>query len=184
MKKIFLLPFFIMLLFTFTACETQDALDPRPVINAGQYVRLDITKRLFSIDHLNETLFGGSLTTPGGNVVKYELFVRRANSSAVVTGNYVKLLTVTSFPSEISITPEMIATALGITTSDLQYGDVYRFLGYSYDANGNVADYNSLSATVKSQEGMKQGYKFMTTMSQDTNIISENLETTFNNYQL
>jgi hypothetical protein len=184
MKKIFIIPTFILLLFAFSACETQDSLDPRPVINAGQYVRLDITNRLFSIDHLEETVFGGKLTAPGGNVVKYELFVRRANSSGVITGNYVKLLTVTTFPSQLSITPEMIATALGISAADLQYSDVYRFLGYSYNANGVVADYNNLSATVKTQASMKQGYKFMTTMSQDSNIINLNLTTTFNNYQL
>lgn len=183
MKKIIYTFVSAFLLFCFSSCETQDSLDPRPVIVDGQYVRLDITKKLLAFDHINEAVFGGTLTTPGNNVASYDLYIRRRNSSTVTTGNYVKIgPTITSFPHELLITPQMIADALSIQVSDLELGDFYLFLGYSKSFDGTIVDYNKLSATVKSQPGMKQGYKFMTTMANDITISSQGA--TYNNYQL
>jgi len=185
MKKIFLLPI-VAMLFLASACEKEDSLDPLPVKDAGQYVRLDITNKVFAHDHMDATVFGGELTTPGNKVQKYELFVRRTNSNGIVVGNYVQLLTVESFPAELSITPQMIATALGINVADMAQGEVYRFLGYSYGFDGQVINYNNLSATVKAQAGMKQGYKFMTTSVLDDYFPSHTIDGVFgyDNYQL
>ena len=184
MKKIFLLSAFILVFLTFSSCQKDDSLDPRPTIVDGQYVRLDITKKRLSFDHLDTAVFGGTLTAPGGNVQKYELYVRRTNQFGVTTGNYVKLpLEVTTFPYELSVTPEMIASALGVPASSLLKSDVFRFLGYSYNSEGKVADYNSLSATVKTAPGMKQGYKFMTDLVDDSELTVDKLSA-FNNYQL
>ncbi|WP_309642596.1 hypothetical protein [Flavobacterium sp.] len=184
MKKIFFAPIFTLLFFAFSSCETQDSLDPRPLIVDGQYVRLDITKKVLTSDHLDTAVFGGALTTPGNNVQSYDLYVRRHNVNDVITGNYVKLLTITSFPTELAITPQMIADALSIPRSDLLAGDVFTFLGYSKGFDGTIVDYNKLSATVKAQAGMKQGYKFMTKLASDTSINNEQLNLYFNNYQL
>lgn len=163
------------------SCETQDSLDPRPVIVGGQYVRLDITKKLLAFEHLDEAQFGGTLTTPGGNVEKYVLKVRRKNPNGITTGNYVELLTVNTFPYELIITPQMIAAALGIPVTELQFADFYLFLGESYGFDGKVVNYNNLSPTVKTQPGMKQGYKFMTSLQLDQTIIDQ---PNYNNYQL
>lgn len=188
MKKILLLPILCTVLLSFSACEREEALDPRPVIVDGQYVRFDIKNQVLTSDHPETAIFGGTLTTPGDNVAKYELFVRRTNSFGVTSGNYVPLLTVQNFPSDLIITPQMIADALGISVTDLQSSDTYRFLGYSYSTSGVKSDYNSLSSTVKSQTGLKQGYKFMTSYLSDAVIAGYIDEDTgilkFDNYQL
>lgn len=180
MKKIIAL--LLLAGLTFMSCDTQDSLDPRPVIVAGQYVRLDITNKMLAGQHINETYFGGTLTAPGNNVQKYVLKVRRRNPYSVVTGNYVELLTVTSFPTELKITPQMIADALDLQLTDLQIGDYYVFFGEAYGFDGTVTNYNNLSATVKAQAGMKQAFRFVTTLETDANVASQT--PTFNNYQL
>lgn len=169
MKKLILIPLSFMF-FTFSSCEKDESLDPLPTVVAGQYVRLDITKKVLAFEHINETEFGGILTTPGNNVAKYELFVRRTNAQGVISANYVLLKTITTFPVELKITPQDLATALNLQLSDLNSGDKFRFLGYSYNANGKIADYNSLSTTVKIQPGMKQAYKFVTGLENDINL--------------
>ncbi len=186
MKKIFLIPFLLTMLASFSGCETQDSLDPRPVIVDGQYVRLDITNKVFALEHPETAMFGGMLTTPGNNVQRYELYVRRKNAAGIITGNNVLLLTVNSFPYELKITPQMIADVLGITVSDLQIGDFYGFSGVSYGFDGSKVEFINLSATVRSQPGMKQGYRFVTSSLTDAAIenFSDELNgLTFDNYQ-
>ncbi len=167
---------------SFASCDKQDSLDPRPIDVGGQYVRLDITNKMLASEHIDETYFGGFLSTPANNVEKYVLKVRRRNPNSVITGNYVELLTVTSFPTELKITPQMIADAIGIPVTSLEVGDYYVFFGEAYGFDGKVTNYNNLSSTVKTQPGMKQAFRFVTTLATDANINI--LNDTFNNYQL
>jgi hypothetical protein len=187
MKKIFFLPALFLLLFSFSGCEKDESLDPRPDMVAGQYVRLDITNKVIAIEHIDSAMFGGTLTAPGGNVQRYELSIRRTSPDGVVTGNYVKLLTVQSFPTQLEITPQMIADALSIPVTDLKAGDIYRFSGASFSANGTKMDYSNLSATVKAQTGLKQAFRFVTGSLTDLSIAGlTDTETgiiTYDNYQ-
>lgn len=162
MKKIFLFPVFLLLLLS--SCEKDDSLDPRPVLVAGQYVRLDITRGVLNFDEINTTSFGGLLTTPGGNVSSYNLYVRKTDIFGFA-GEFKLLKTITSFPTDLSVTPSEIATALGVPLSSLVYGDIFRFYGESFDSSGNRADFYSLSNTVQSTPSMKQAYRFITTMT-------------------
>lgn len=171
-----------MAMFNFSSCETEDARDPRPIIQGGQYVRLDIRDKMLASEHISETKFGGLLSTPNNDVQKYVLKVRRKNPDGITTGNYVELLTVTSFPYQLQVTPQMIADAVGIPVSGLQEGDVYVFFGEAYGFNGYKTNYNNLSATVKTAPGMKQAFRFVTTLQNDNNIATS-IEN-YNNYQL
>jgi len=182
MKKIFYLTVFVLAVFNFSSCETEDARDPRPVIVGGQYVRLDITDKMLASEHIDDTQFGGTLSTPAGNVQRYVLKVRRKNPNGVTTGNYVELLTVNTFPYQLKVTPQMIADAIGIPVTSLERGDVYVFFGEAYGFDGTKTNYNSLSATVKAQAGMKQAFRFITTLETDANIA--NSYETYNNYLL
>lgn len=182
MKKIFYISVLVLALFNFSSCETEDARDPRPVIVGGQYVRLDITDKMLAFEHLDDTKFGGLLTAPSGNVQKYVLKVRKRNPVGVTTGNYVELLTVNTFPYQLEVTPQMIATAIGVNVTDLEKGDTYVFFGEAYGFDGTKTNYNNLSATVRAQAGMKQAFRFVTSL-QDDNGIETSYET-FNNYQL
>ena len=168
MKKIILLPVMLLAFMSFTACQ-EDSLDPLPTKVVGQYVTLDITQATMEFNDIENTAFRGILDAPGKNVAKYELFVRRRTPNGVITSDLVLLQTITSFPYELNITPAQIAEALGVDRSVLQIGDVYRFIGYSYDASGRKAGYNNIAAIVRSTESMKQGYKWSADVKAEIN---------------
>lgn len=174
MKKLILLPL-LFLAFLSVSCEKDESLDPLPTKEIGQFMRLDITTDRLNFNDVNNTAFGGHLTNPSGTVVRYEMFIRRTNAAGVITGDYVPFLTVNSFPYELAITPAMIATSLGLTVADLENGDFYRFIAYSYDAAGNKVGYGNLSRTVQTTKALKQGYRFNT-------ILTDNLTAVVNNY--
>lgn len=177
MKNFFLIPIFVLTLFTLSSCE-DDSLDPLPVKVNGQFMKLDIdiNHKQMNLDHIDETYFGGVLSCPSSNVAKFELYVRRTNSSGELTGDYVPLMTISTFPYDLKITPAQLAQALGLQVSDLKRGDFFRFYGYSYDASGNVADYRSLASLVRTTRALEQGYRFNTDLS-----TTEFLDPDYNN---
>lgn len=162
-----------------SSCSKDESKDPLATIVGGQYVKLDITKKLLDFGNMATTSFGGKLTAPNNNVVKYELYVRYTNSNGFTNDNYVLLKTITAFPVDLDVTPNDLAVALNLNVSDFKSGSKFRFLGYSYDSNGSVLDYNKLSSTVKSQPSMRQGYKFLTQLESGVNLTNF-----FDNYAL
>jgi hypothetical protein len=170
MKRIALL--FIAFLFTgfFISCEKDDSLDPRPVEVGGLYARLDITNKVMKSYDLENSYFGGMLTNPSGKIVKYNLYVKRRDGNGV-SSEFAFIKEITSFPVELKIYRADLITALGLTPDSTGFGDEYFFYGESFDAQGNRADYYSLSATVQGAPGMKQAYRFKTT-SQDLNYFN------------
>ena len=125
------------------------------------------------------------MTTPANNVAKYVLKVRRTTPNSVITDNYKAIKfgtedTIRSFPLDLRITPQMIADALQIPVSTLQIGDKYFFYGEAYGFDGTKTTYNNLSATVRIQPGMKQAFRFVTSLETDSNI--NNFGATYDNY--
>ncbi len=179
MKKILVIPFLILTFFSFSSCEKDDSLDPRPVLEAGNYVRLDITKKRLNIDAINTTSFGGTITTPGNKVVLYNLYVRKKDIYGFAT-DFKLIKTINTFPYELDITPADIAIALNVDVSTLVFGDTFRFYGESFDAAGNRADYYSLSATIQGAPSMKQGYRFVTDMTNTAGFSDLELAATDN----
>lgn len=162
MKKIFLICFLASFI---SSCEQDESLDPRPLIVPGQYITLDI--KLFDnfIDayNINTSAFKGTLASPGGNIVKYELFIRRKNSIGnYENGDFALFRTITSFPYLLEIKSQDIADFYDIDISEVKRGETYEFLAYSYDSNGVKSGYTNLSGVVKTTESMKQGYRFKT----------------------
>jgi len=180
MKKIFLLPAFFFAFLSFSSCE-DDSKNPLPKQVIGQYMKLDIDPSHWQMDYndIANTYFGGTLSSPGGTVVKFDLTVRRTNPDGDTTSDYVPLMSITSFPYELKITPTMVAAALGLQVSDLKDGDFYRFYGYSYDSSGRQATYRDLSSLNKSTPEMEQGYRFNTNLT--TAIIPPNAVDPYNN---
>lgn len=166
MKKIFLASLTALSLFSLFSCERDESLDPRPIIVTGQYMRLDITHKRLNVDDIDNTYFGGALAAPGlGNpVVKYNLYVRKTDINQFAT-EFKPLMTITSFPTELKVTPNDIATALDVPVSSLVFGDVFRFYAESFDAAGKRVDFYNLSTTVQSTASMKQAYRFITDMT-------------------
>lgn len=179
MKKLFLLPIFLLVAFSFSSCE-EDHLNPLPEKVAGQYMKLDIKTREMDMKDIENTAFTGTLSNPSGNVVKYELFVRR-RTGGFLTGDYALMQTITSFPHELRITPQMVATALNLNVSDLANTDVFTFFAYSYDAQGKKAGYLNLARIIQITAAMEQGYKFNTRLIM--NPLPLDAEVPYDNHQ-
>ena len=161
MKKLFLLPIFLLVAFSFSSCEDDD-LNPLPTKVSGQFMKLDIKTREMDVSNPETAAFTGTLSNTSGDVVKYELYVRRRTGN-FLTGDYVLMQTITSFPYELKITPQMVATALNVDVSDfIVDSDVFTFFAYSYDAEGNKAGYINLARILQVTASMNQGYKFNT----------------------
>ncbi len=171
MKKLFFIFTIVFFFLIFSSCEKDESLSPTPSIVAGQFVRLDITSRLMDFDNPN-TFFGGTITAPGDNVVKYTLKVKRRNSS-VFAADFSIIKEVTTFPFDLKITPQDFASAVGLQLSDLKANDNYVFSAESVGKDGSVINYNNLSSTIKSQPSSKQAYRFYTLFATGANFTSK-----------
>jgi hypothetical protein len=170
MKKIKLIPLLLFFILV-SSCQKDDSLDPRPVLVEGSFMKLDITHKRFNIDDLSNTTFGGMLTNPGGKVVKYNLYVRRTDTDTNQAGEFVLLRTITSFPLDLEITPQEIATHIGLPITSLKAGDTFRFIGEAFDANNTRTDYYNLSSTIQSNpESYKQAFRFGCIMGNNSTI--------------
>jgi hypothetical protein len=171
-----------------SSCEKDDSLDPRPIIVQGQYITLtNISKKVF-YDNVPTSNFEGVLKDPSGKVVKYNLYVRLKDQNGIL-GQYKLLKTITSFPHQLIISRDEIATALGVPVSALLVGGLYNFWGESFDANNTKTDFNSLSTVVKSNSSLQQGFRFKTQSltntpenNPPTNVLTNNTYTDFDNY--
>lgn len=179
MKKVYLLPIVILALIGFISCE-DESLSPLPIKVEAQYVILDVEQRSLDFNNLNSTAFIATLSVPSNNVSRYELFTRRRSAGGINTGDLVPLETITSFPHRLVITPEKLASALGLSLSDLQDGDTYRFIAFTYGADGTKVGYNDLSATLRNTDTMKQGYRWSTNLSSTLDpLVPFNIYTPF-----
>lgn len=182
MKNILFIPFLLLAFLSFSSCEKDDSLDPRPVIQDGQFVRLDITSKRLNVNQSETTFFGGTLTKPGSNnpVVKYNLYVRKIDIYGFAT-DFVFLRTITTFPADLKITLPEIAEALNVPVSSLVFGDKFRFYGESFDSAGKRADFYSLSATIQGTPSYKQAYRFITDLTDNSGMSDAELAV-YDNY--
>lgn len=173
MRKILFTICALTILSVLSSCEKDQSLDPRPQLVSGQFVRLELTydhKYLiakssavinpeFTDAEIQDHYFGGMLTNPSGNVKTYNLYVKKVDLYNNST-EYKLVKTVTSFPYDLRVTLADIASALGLTVNDIKALETFYFYGESFDAKGNRAAFNNLSATVQSAPTMFQGYRF------------------------
>ena len=145
--------------FIFQSCEKDQSLDPRAPIVTGMFARIDITSKVINPNDFANSYFAGVLTNPSGKIVKYKLYVRK--SDGIGSTNAVLFKTITTFPYELKIYASDLQAALNLPVEN---GNNYFFWAESFDIDGNRADYYSLSSTVQGSVGMKQAYKFYTTI--------------------
>jgi hypothetical protein len=163
MKKIFLFSIISFSLFSLSSCDRDESLDPRPILVDGNFMRLDITSRKINFDDLSNSYFGGMLTNPGGNTVEFNLSVRRTDTDTNLSGDFVHLRTITTFPYELKITPQEIVDALNIPLSGLKKYDVIRFIGEAKDSQGRITNFYNLSPTIQSNQAYyKEAFRFGT----------------------
>jgi hypothetical protein len=178
MKKYILL--LVSSLFLLISCNEDEFLRPRAELIPGAYVRLDITSKRINIAQPNESFFGGIISTPGNNVAKYNLYVRKTDIFGVA-GSFVPFKTFTTFPADLKVYTSDLASALGISNSDIVFGDNFRFYGESFDQNNVRSDYFSISSVIQSAPSMKQGYRFVTDITDASGVTQSELDA-FDNY--
>ncbi len=164
MKNIFLL-LIAFTLVTFTSCEDEEKTrvpfgDP---VNPGAMVTLAKNTLVIDVTNISGTSFDITLDAPSNNVESFDITVRKVTAN--VATEYYPLRTVTSFPSDESISAADIAAALGLDVTDLGAGDRFDFLGTANGTDGSVVTYNDLDADLASEGGQNQGFKFVTYIS-------------------
>lgn len=78
-------------------------------------------------------------STQDGNIVSHDIIVGLDDSESPPADGVV-LRTLTSFPQEIIITKEEVATALGISIEELESNSFIYFGGRSTDEDGNIIE--------------------------------------------
>ena len=183
MKKLISNVFLIMLAsMLVVSCDKDESLDPRPVLVSGQFIKFDITSKIFNFVDINNTKFGGLLTTPGNKVKNYKLYVRM--SDAVNPANDFTLIKeISTFPTDLYFTPQDIATTLGIPLSDIKKGNTFEFYGVTFDEAGKRVDLSNLSAVVRANStAYKHGYRFVTAIEDTSNYRAIDFEV-INNWE-
>lgn len=152
----------LLVLLSLTSCEKDESLDPRPDLVPGKYVVLNVSNKYIDFNNISTSSFDATLTSPSNAIVRYELFVRRRGSNGIITSDFKLFKTITSFPFELKVTLQEIATVLNEDIATFEQGDIYQFSAYSYDVNGVRTGFLNLSNVLQSASSMKQAYKFST----------------------
>lgn len=158
MKRIFLL----LLTVAFFSCEDESRI-PTPDRVEGAFVFIDKTKPVIDVTQIATSTFEGVLNNPSGNVVKYDLYVRRVSGG--VAGDYALLESITSFPYNLSVSAGDVAAVLGLQLSDILPGDRFDFWAETFDANNVKTTFNELSSFAQAEVGVKQAYQYNTYVS-------------------
>lgn len=174
MKKLLLLSIFVVG-FLNNSCSKDDSLDPRPVFINGDFVRLDITRSRLDVTNLNSTSFGGMLTAPSGKVAKYNLYVRKTNIYGFTYDDFKLVKSITNFPTDLIITPSDLSTALNVPVTSFALGEVLRFYGESFDNEGKLTNFYSLSSPVQTVTAYKQAYRFGSDFTDAAGVSPANL---------
>ena len=145
-----------------SACEDKDK-NPLNVFeledSAAPYVRILLDQTIVAKGDLATSSLSGTVDDASDNVASWELSVTL--ESGGVSSDTIPLMTITEFPSDISIPYTDVASALGITVDDISGGDFIRFLGKSTGVDGTVTTVENYSATVTGQPEQLQAFNFI-----------------------
>ncbi len=163
MKNIYKkIAYLIIGLTVFSACEDEDK-NPLNVFELDDtqspFVRIVLDERVVALGDLSSASLTAVVDDPSDNVSSWSLGVSRESGGMV--SDTVQVLTVNSFPSEISLPYSDVATALGISFDDFQGGDFLRFLGTATGTDGTVVTSENFSNNVITQPEQRQAFNFI-----------------------
>lgn len=174
MKTIKLIFSFSILIFSILSCDKDESKNPLPVVENGVFVKLEIKNRQLDFSNIETTSFSGTLYAPSNNVDHYDLYIRRKNPFGVFSNEYTKLLTVTTFPFELIITPQMIADKLNVAVTSLENGDTYDFNGFAFTKDGIKSGYLNIPSVTKTEFTLEQGFRFNTSLASPLDPLYNN----------
>jgi hypothetical protein len=144
----------------FTSCEDEDK-DPITVHedpdNIPAYVRMGGYETIIPITEVPDAVFNANVNDRRGNVASWDLTVQLESGGEIIAGP-AAVVSLTSFPTDISFSYEDLATLMGITTADISPGDFVRFLGTSTGKDGRVWTFENFSASITGQPEQLQAY--------------------------
>jgi len=147
----------------FTSCRDDDK-DPLVVHedpdNIPAYVRIKGYQSIVPVTEVPDAVFEATVSDRRGNVASYDLAVQIERGGDIVAGP-AAVVSVTSFPTDIAVTYDEIASVLGLTTADIAAGDFIRFLGTSTRTDGSVYTIDNFSASITGQSEQFQSYSFV-----------------------
>ena len=152
----------LLLAFTFAGCDEDDK-NPLNLLGGDEtkspYVRIVVDETVVAAGDISSSSFTAVVDDVDDNVASWELSVSR--ESGGVASDTVPLLTVNSFPTNISIPYTDIAASLGISTSEISGGDFIRFLGTSTGTDGSRFTFDNFTGSITGQQEQRQAFNFI-----------------------
>ena len=152
----------LLVVFAFTGCEEEEK-NPLLLLGGDEtkspYVRIVVEETIVAAGDIATSSFNAVVDDVDDNVASWELSVSR--ESGGVAGDTISLVTVNSFPSTISIPYTDIASALGISTSEISGGDFIRFLGTSTGTDGSTFTFENFTGSITGQQEQRQAFNFI-----------------------
>ncbi len=145
MKKISLILSFFVLLFA-TSCKKAD--NPNPLsdvknLGIGSYLTLVENGNLnFEYDNATSAV-SVKVDKSGSDISKIIIFVVDGANSDTTTWHRIKEVSFTGAGTVLSVTSQDVATALGVTVSDLSAGKFFTFYNRVITTDGRVFDINN-----------------------------------------
>ncbi len=167
MKRIYILGL-IATIMGLASCE-QDEKDPLQIhleeSNKAPYVRIDRAgPSVLGASELESASFEGTVSALEDNVASWEATVTLEAGGEVAAGP-VNIVTLNTFPSDISIPYTEIANALGLdNVNEIVGGNILRFLGTATGTDGSVVTQDNLSGNILGQAEQLPAFNFIVTV--------------------
>ncbi len=169
MKNLKFIATFICALVLFASCEDEDKRllpfgEPGAVEGrAGVFVTADVTVAVIDGNDVANGTFEFTVGAPNNNVASFDIIAqRRTPAPASTQSEYALIKTVTEFPSDVVITTEELASAFGLTVSELGLGDTFVFRNVATGTQGEIVEFDDLDADLQSEAGQMQGFGLST----------------------
>jgi len=142
MKNIFRISILTLLLLVTYSCTDDDKVLPIPPIGAN--VTFIPTTKVIDFAALDTSAFSGVIDDATGNIESFTVSAKIDKADGTST-SVVEMEVFTTFPSDLSFTGNFILGKLGITSSDVNPGDIVVFSGVALTTDGRSFGADSLN---------------------------------------
>ena len=165
MKSIKIAFSFLLMTLFLVSCEDESKLryEVGGPVQPGAFVTAVVTTSVIDGNDIGAGTYEFTLDAPSGNVESYSMEVRYVGVNGS-NSDFVPLLTVTEFPTDVVISTSDLASALGVTVGDFNLGDAFNFIGTSVGTDGQVVEFQDLDQDIASENGQLQAYRLNTSI--------------------
>lgn len=160
MKRLLKLVLSLAIVCSFTSCEEEEKDTTNGLLVEAPYVRIIIDTPTVDSSALDTAEITATVSAPANNVASWSAQVRLADSDGNILADYVDAITVTEFPSEISLSTSALASALGLDISEIDPADIFEFAGSSTGTDGVTITEFELGSDLIGQPEQRNAYDF------------------------